>query len=677
MIDDLMDEEVPQGMTDSEICAVIDGELAQSIGYNDEVAHLRKTALEYYMGDAVGDLSPPDLDGLSRVVSKDLMDTVEWIMPSMMRLFCGSDSVARFEADSEADEKACDDATRFANHIIQERNEGFRLLHDAIKNALIQRMGIVKVYYCKDEDVRQETYQGISELDVQALTQDKTIQIVNVEQIDEQFYNVTVSSVGPQQPYKLEGVPPEEFRMNRDAKSIETARFVAHEVKKSRSDLVTMGLTDDEIKALSMGDDWGDQNGEEVTRSTVLSQYGAETEAVEKSQSEYLLTEAWLRIDADGDGVSEYRRVLKSGTVVLENEITDDHPFAMFCPILMPYQAVGLGVYDLIKDIQDIKTALSRNMLDNAYMANNSRSLVVEGQVNLDDLLNNVSNGVIRAQSLDSMREITTPFLGTAGMAMLDHFDKIRDGRTGVTEFNQGLGGSELQNTNIGSQGMQSMMNSAMQRVELIARVLAETGFKRLYRLVLKMVTQNHDRPAELKVNGRFIQIDPREWKNQYRLSISVGMAAISREAQVVNMQTVMSLQERGAQFGLATPKNAYNALSRMIENMGYRDASQFFTAPDENPQPQGPPEPDPKDVMDMQFKQAQLQMQTQLKQMDIDAQNRRNQQDNEVKVMLEREKIESAERIAYERIKADLLTKQPFDGAIGYNPQAANQVGQ
>lgn len=665
MIDEMMDEEVPQGMTDSEICAVIDGELAQSIGYNDEVAVLRKTALEYYMGEAVGDLSPPDLDGLSRVVSNDLKDTIEWIMPSMMRLFCGSDSVARFEADSQADEKACDDATRFVNHIIQERNEGFRILHDAIKNALMQRMGIVKAYYCKDEDVRQETYQGISELDVQSLMQDKTVQIVSVEPIDEQFFNVTVSSVGPQQPYKIEGVPPEEFRMNRDAKSIETARFVAHEVEKSRSDLVTMGLSDDEIKALSMGDDWGDQNAEEVTRSTVMSQYGSEPEPIEKSQDKYVLTEAWMRIDVDGDGVSEYRRFLKSGTVILENEVTDDHPFAMFCPILMPYQAVGLSVFDLIKDIQDIKTALTRNMLDNAYMANNSRSLVVENQVNLDDLLNNVSNGIIRAQSLDSMREITTPFLGTAGLAMLDHFDKVRDGRTGVTEFNQGLGGSELQNTNIGSQGMQSMMNSAMQRVELIARVLAETGFKRLYRLVLKMVTQNHDRPAELKVNGKFIQIDPREWKNQYRLSISVGMAAISREAQVQNMQTVLNLQERAGQFGLALPKNAYNALSRMIENMGYRDASQFFTAPDENPQPQGPPEPDPKDVMAAQ-----------LKQMDIDAQNKRNEADNQVKLMIAQMQIQSAERIAGERIRADLLTKQAFDGEIGYNPGAVNQVG-
>lgn len=665
MIDDEMTEDMPRGMTDSEICAIIDGELSQSIGNNDEVAVLRRTALEYYMGEAAGALSPPDLDGLSSVVSKDLMDTVEWIMPSMMRLFCGSDSVARFEADSEADEKACDDATRYVGHIIHERNEGFRILHDAIKNALIQRMGIVKVYYCKDEDVRQETYQGVSELDLQSLQSDKSIQIVSVEQVDEQFFNVTVSTVGPQEPYMLEGVPPEEFRMNRDAKSIEKARFVAHEVKKSRSDLVTMGLTDAEIKLLSKGDDWGDSSAESVGRSTVQNQYGSDTEAYEESQEEYTLTECWMQIDVDGDGVSEYRRILKSGVVVLENEVTDDHPFAMFCPVLMPYQAVGIGIFDLIKDIQEIKTALTRNMLDNAYMANNSRTAVVEGQVNLDDLLNNVSNGVVRVKSLDAMREMTTPFLGTAGMAMLDHFDKIRDGRTGVTEFNQGLGGSELQNTNIGSQGMQSMMNSAMQRVELIARVLAETGVKRLYRLTLKMVTQNHDRPAELKVNGRFIQIDPREWKNQYRISISVGMAAISREAQVQNMQAVLNLQERAGQFGLATPKNAYNALSRMIENMGFRDASQFFTAPEENPQPQGPPEPDPKDVMAAQ-----------LKQMDIDAQNKRNEADNQVKLMIAQMQIASAERIAGERIRADLLTKQSFDGEIGYNPEAVNQVG-
>ena len=149
MIDEMMDEESGQRpMSDSEICAVIDGELGQSVGQNDEVSVLRQSAMQCYMGEATGDLSPPDIEGQSKVVSKDLMDTVEWIMPSMMRLFCGSDTVARFEADSMADEKACDDATKYITHIIQEQNEGFRILHDAIKNALIQRMGIVKVYHC-------------------------------------------------------------------------------------------------------------------------------------------------------------------------------------------------------------------------------------------------------------------------------------------------------------------------------------------------------------------------------------------------------------------------------------------------------------------------------------------------------------------------------------------------
>lgn len=665
MIDDMMDEELGnRPMSDSEICAVIDGELSQSVGHNDDVSLLRQSAMQCYMGEATGDLSPPDIEGQSKVVSKDLMDTVEWIMPSMMRLFCGSDTVARFEADSMADEKACEDATKYITHIIQEQNEGFRILHDAIKNALIQRTGIVKVYYCKDSDVRQENYNGITALDLETLQSDRSVEIVSVEQVDEQFFNAVVSTVGPSQPYMISGVPPEEFRYNRDAKSIEKARFVAHESKKTRSDLVDMGLSDDEIRSLPMGDDWGDQSGEEVTRSTVLSLYGSEPEAFDKSQEKYSLTEAWLKIDADGDGKAEYRRILKCGKVILENEVTDDHPFAMFCTVLMPYQAQGLSMYDLILDIIHIKTSLTRNMLDNAYQANNSRTAVIEGQVNIDDLLNNVSNGIIRCDSLDSMREITTPFMGTAGLTMLDHFDKIRDGRTGVTEFNQGLGGNELSNTNIGSEGYQAMANSAMQRVELIARVLAETGIKRLYRLTLKMVTQNHDRSAELKVNGKFIQIDPREWKTQYRVSISVGMAAISREAQVNNMNMVMQWQERGAQFGLATPKNAYNALSRAVENMGYRDAGQFFTAPPDEPQEEQPPEPDPKDVLAAQ-----------LKQMDIDAQNKRNEADNQVKLTIAQWQIQSAERIAGERIRADLLTKQAFDGQIGYNPEAVDEV--
>lgn len=642
-------------LDDREIIAVIDKELQNAVGQGDNFAQLRADALDYYMGNATGRLSPPDVDGRSKVVDKSLMEAIDWVMPSFMRLFCGSDQVVRFEADSEADEKGAEDASMFVNHVIHEQNNGFVLLHDAIKNALLQRVGIIKVYMEEASDVRQERYDGISALDVQALQADKRVEIVSVEQVDAELFNVVVKVESTKNEYRLEGVPPEEFRMNRDARSIDTARFVAHEVERTRSELKSMGVSDADLDDIG-DEDWNDDYSE-AKRSDVMDWAYAE-DPREDSERCITLTEAYLRIDVDGDGISEYRRIVKAGNKILVNEEVDEHPFAMFSCILMPYQAIGLSLYDFLNDIVEIKTVLTRQMLDNVYLSNNQRTEVVEGQVNLDDLLNPRPAGIVRVKQPGMMRDITTPFIAEEAMAMLGHFGKVADSRSGATAFNAGLGGTELAGTQIGSNGYQDMANGAMQRVELMARVFAETGIRRLYRLVLKLVTQHQDRPAQMKVNGKWMQIDPREWKDQYRLNLSVGMVAASRSQQIQNMQLILQLQEQAAPHGLADEKNAYNALTRLTENMGYRDASQFFTMPSDEPKPEPPP---PPEVMIAQMKiqadkeksQNQAQIDVQVEQAKQNAQSVQAKETMQMDMAREQMRMENEKELA--KYKADL----------------------
>ena len=653
---------------DREIISIIDMELQNSVGNLDDFAQMQSDSLDYYMGNATGLLSPPSVDGRSGVVDKTLMEAIEWIMPSFMRLFCGSDQVVRFEADSEQDEKGANDASSFVNHVIHEQNNGFIILHDAIKNALMQRMGVVKVYLEEASDVRQETYNGITGLDVQSLKDDKRCQIVSIHQVDEGLFNVVIKVETSKNEYKIEGVPPEEFRINSDARNIDTARFVAHEVRRTKSELLTLGVSEDDIDQIGDSEDWFN-NYVSAKRSTVNnSTYLNEDNDRTDSEQTVKLTEAYLHLDMEGKGVSEYRRIVKAGNKILLNEPCDDHPFALFSCLLMPYQAVGLSLYDMLMDLVQIKTVLTRQMLDNVYLANNQRSEVVEGQVNLDDILNPRPLGIVRVKQPGMIRDITTPFVADSAMGMLDHFGKIADARSGATAFNAGLGGTSLKGTAIGSEGYQDMANGAMQRVELMARVFSETGIRRMWKLVLKLVTQNQDRPAQLKVNGKWTQVDPREWKDQYRMSISVGMAGASRQQQIANMQTILQLQEMAQNYGLADEQNAFNALSRLVENMGYRDVGQFFKAPDENAPPEEPPIPEAVQIAqakvqaDQQTAEMQAHLTQQTEQFRQDAQTKQSAEQMKMDLARDQMKMESEKELA--KYKADLDHKLAIEKA-------------
>ena len=653
----------PRGMSDGELAALIDGELNDSLGYDDTIAADRAEALDYYAGIAEGDLAPPDIDNRSTVVSRDLMDAVEWSMPSLMRLFAGSDEVVRFEPDHPGEEDAAKDATAACSHILWERNPGFTLIHDAIKTCLIQRIGILKVWCEEAFEERQERYSGLDAMAVEALGADPAVEIVAVEPSYQQatdpatggpamLLDVTVKRREGRKEYRIDGVPPEEFRISRDARSVESPRFIAHEPSSvTASDLISMGFDPELVGTLpTLGTD---RTGERAERHRREGWDPTTAEEGDDSQRKIEIVDCWIRADVDGDGVAEYRHVMKSGSTILVNEVTDDHPFALFSPILMPFRVIGLSLHDLLKDIVRIKTALTRQVLDNAYLANNPQRLVARGAgVDIDALLNPSPGSHVETNDINGVRDLTVPNIGAEGLGLIAYIDKVRDARTGVSEFNQGLGAGALRDTKIGSEGAQEMMASAMQRVELMARVLAETGFKRTYRLILKALCQYQDREMQLRVNGRWLRLDPREWHTRYRLSVAVGMGSMSRGVQLAGLQAVMALQEKAAALlpGLVTPTNAYNALARFVEANGFRDAGQFFTAPpppeEQPPEQDAPPEPSPDALV-------QSQALVEAEQIKAQAAAQRAAQENVVKVQIEREKIEAEKQIKLAEIQS------------------------
>jgi hypothetical protein len=655
-------------MTDEDLAALVDHELSNAIGVDDELAQAGERNLDYYHGEPVGNLAPPEVEGRSKVVSRDVLDTIEWIMPALMRLFAGSDEVVRFEPDAPEEQQGADDATAYIGYLIHRKNNGFLLLHDAIKSALIARRGVVKCYCDKSWEQREERYTGLSVIEREALLADPEVELISEEIIEADLNGMPGVPQGAQLPPELlttynvhvhrrqqlvtlraEGCPPEEIRISRKARSIESAPFVAHVVERTVSELKSLGY--DPALVDSAADDASLEGaGEREARHGYDGSWHW-NDSPDPSQRKITLAESFVTVDFNGDGIAEYRRIVKAGNVVFENDVVDDNEFALFCPILMPYKAIGLSVADLVTDLQEIKTALTRQVLDNVYLSNNPMREVVEGQVNLDDLLSPRPGGIVRVKAPGMTRDLVTPFVASNGMTLIDYFDKVREARTGITDFNQGLNPESLSKTNVGSMGVEALINAGMQRVELIARVFAETGIKRLYLLMLKLACQHVNRVQQVKINGRWMMIDPRAWRNQYDMTVSIGIGTASRQQQIANLREILGLQKEAAAVGLATPTNAYKALTRLAEAMGYRDSDQFFTAPKSDaaaPGAQGAPQPDDS--------QAAAQALIQAEQIKAQSSQQRAQMDNASKLQIAQMKIESDERIAQMKAETDLI---------------------
>lgn len=605
-------------MRDSELCALIDRQCDNGIGADSLFSQQRERAMEFYLGEAKGELAPPSVDGRSRVVSKDLMDTVEWAMPGIMEALTGADDVVTFKPRRPGDERAAEDATSYVNHVIYEENEGFITLHDAIKQALIARMGVVKVWCDKSWEEEEERYEGLSIAEVQALENDPDIEVVEVTPYGEQppagmaegmppelavEFEVVAKRKAEKVKFRVEGVPPEEFRVNKDARTLESAEFVAHEVERTASDLISEGWPKDEVNKLPRGRAYR-YEGDELARHDYDGSWDYNADEGDKSQQKIIVTEAYIRVDTNGDGIAELRRVVKAGTYIHENEVTDDHPFALGTPILMPYKVIGISLYDLVEDLQRIKTALMRQILDNVYLTNNPRTEIVENMVNLDDFLNPRPGGAVRVKQAGSMREITVPFVAEAGLGVVQAIDQVRDTRTGVTEANSAMTADSLSKSNVGSEGVQALMTSGAQRIRLIARVLAETLVKRIYRLVLKEVTQYQDRPAQIQINGRWLEVNPREWKNGFHLRVNVGVGTTEKRQQIANLTMLGEAQGRLLEVGIVTPENLLNTATDLVKAMGYHEPERYFS----QPQPQQDSGPPPEVILEQMKQQGRLQ---------------------------------------------------------------------
>ena len=625
----------PRKMTEDELVSQLNSEIYGATGYaNTELSNQREESMKYYLGEKFGN----EIDGRSEIVTTDVRDTVEYIMPSLMRIFTTHNNIAEFEPQGPEDVQMAEQATNYINYVFNRQNNGFKVLYDAFKDALISKTGVIKHYWEEKEEVTTETYTNLTEIEYQSILANDDFEVVEHTEtvvqkaVTDDFGNLVSPKVVEHDVkakcYKSSGqvrvaaVPPEEFLVSRRAPSLEDADFVCHRVKKSVSDLIAEGYDASVVNEIPSYDQSEAEMNEER-----LARFSYDDDSVPPSEGsgpnkKVWIDECYIRIDFDNDGIAELRKITKGGNYILDNEEIDMIPFSAICPMPIPHKFYGMSIADTVKDIQLIKSTIMRNLLDNMYLTNNARYAVMAGQVELDDLLTSRPGGIVRMRAPNAVTALPTPQIQNYAFDMVKYLDSVREERSGVSKMTQGLNPDVL-TSHVTSGAISAATESAMQRVELIARIFAETGVKDLFTNIYALVQRYEDRKKMFYLNGKFVPIDVSRWKEKLNCTINVGVGSGSQQSKMQTMSGIMQIIQQLVQNGgmgtLVTPQNIYNAVSEFIAQSGYKNTDQFISNPQMMPPPQ-PPEPTVEEKIQNQKSQIELQkLQLQAAEIELD----------------------------------------------------------
>ena len=695
-----VDIAAPEPMDDAELEAIVNGELQDAVSYIDsDISPIRAKGTEYYRGDPFGN----EEDGRSQVVAMEVRDTVSAMMPSLMKVFFSSENVVEYVPRGPEDEAAAQQATDYANFVFTADNNGFMQSYAIFKDALVRKCGIAKYWWEETEEVRIEEYSGLDDQTVQVLMQedaqvtivmsypDPAISPEQVAMVQEQaamagvevppppmLHDVQVKRVLKDGRIRVMAVPPEELIIDRRARSFEDAGIIAHRQMLTVGKLIEMGYDMDEIEPnLSSAD--LETNDEYLARQPLSTGLGA-NDSMNPMQRSLLYVEAYLRVDYDGDGLPELRKVccMGSGYKMVRNLPSSYIPFVDFPfdpePHTSPIEA--MSVFDITHDIQEIKSQVLRNTLDSLAQSIHPRTAVVEGQVNIDDVLNNETGAVIRMRAPGMVQPLAQPFVGQAGYSMLEYLDQVREDRTGMSKAAMGLNADALQSST--KAAVAATISASQSRLELTARIMAE-GMKKLFKGILFLLTTHQDKPRMVRLRNQWVQIDPRAWDASMDVAVNIGLGNGDTNERLQALMMVMQKQEQiMGQFGLqnpvVTPQMYTRTLQKIVELSGMKDSSQYFQMlPPDFQIPQAEPKPTPEQVLasvqaesiqaDIQKKAAELELKRQ--QMMRDDDYRRDQMAQEFllkKYELELKygtQISNAELMAAQNLDREAMRQQ------------------
>ena len=586
-------------MTEGELVKIIESHVDDGIGSESgELSSTRQKLLDRYLGELYGN----EKDGQSKIVTREVMETIEWAMPAVMRVFSGNSRFVEFEPEGPEDEQAAEQETDAVNYVYNKDNNGFVTTYTIAKSALLNPNSYVKVYRDEPEQATTEQYENLTDQELIKIYSDSELEIIAAETNDDGLYDIEVKRTSVRSKIKVDPLPEDEVVVdgNWAHLMLEGCPFVCHKPEKTHSELLLMGLDETKLDQ-AYSSDLGTQ--EERNRNTYTDERDFDDES-HKALRKYRYHECFMLVDFDGDGIAERRRVVMIGNQIFENEETDEQPVEAAAAILMPHKHIGLSYAQTITDLQDVKTTVMRQLMTNMYRSNNPRTIALKG-ANMSDLLANRANGIIRATNVgDVTSEPVTPIIGQV-LPLLDLLDQQKEMRSGVTRNGMGLDANILAKSTEGA--FMGALEKADQRIEMLVRTFAETVFKSIALKIHALLIKQGDTKF-IKSSGQWVEVNPSEWKKRETMTVRVGIGNGDRKQKMVAANMIIMEQDKLVQSGamdvLVSKQNIYNARRLLTEAAGEVNVDKYFMNPQLTPPPPPQqPQPDPNMLMIQQNK--------------------------------------------------------------------------
>jgi len=602
----------PKKMTDDEIESTVAKAIQDAVDFvESEISEDRVKAQRYFDGET--DLGYED--GRSSVVATKVRDIIRSIKPSLMRVFLNTDKPVEFVPKGPEDVGNAEQATSYVHWKFNELG-GYKILNDAFHDALVKKTGIVKTYWEDYDEYETFTFTNLSDAEFALIVNEDDIEVIEHSETIEismdpmgmemqvTRHDIKIVKTFTKGKLCVESVPPEEFFVDRDARSIDDAYVVCHRAEMRVGDVVAMGFDFDEVSELSGISETDSLTDEEEQARRGYSRDRMDEDYNDPSMKNVLITEAYMRMDVDGTGYPIlYKFILGgSGYELMDMMPCDNIPFAVFECDPEPHAFYGRSVADLIMNDQDASTSMLRGVLDNVALTNNPQLGVIEELTNMDDLLNNEIGAIVRMKQQGAVTPMSVPFVAGTTLPAMQYMDQQIEQKTGVTRASMGLDPDALQNTT--ATAVNATMQAAAGQVEVIARNFAEGGMKRLFKLMLEEFIKNTDDETVMRLNGRFTPIDPRVWNSDMDLSINVGLGTGQEDTKMAALNQALGMQMQiwsnyGPSNGLVTMTQIRNTLADMLAMGGLRNSDRYFM----------PMDPQTEQLLVQQAQQAQQAM--------------------------------------------------------------------
>jgi hypothetical protein len=567
----------------------------------------------------------------STYVSTDVRDAIMLMLPALIRLFGASESPVYLVPRSQEEVDQAEQATNYVNYTFWCDNPGFLILYGALKDALTVKTGFVK-WWCDEnkETVKKRFTQVTADQIRQVIMENPTAKLIHVgNPVPSGMPQLPTppaspppgappspspsgmdGSPGPMPPpsmsspmgappptfdevivqfelnkplIKVAGVPPEEMRLDRYARTFKDSRIVGHERVVPVDQMIAMGYTREECMEHVQSQD--------INEMTMESQMRNAGRFMSTRVGDGVLYGEWfIKADKDGDGSPELRYICTMGEThkIVHDEEANRVKFALFSCDPISHTIVGDSIADYTYDIQKIKTNMMRGVLDSLAESINAKTVVNELTVNLDDALNDDLGAVIRTRGdpSQSVMFAQTPFVGQAAMPIIDSLNDTLSRRTGLSDAAKGLDPKALQSST--QIGVEAIVNGAQERVELVARVLCETGFKDLFTGLFNEICENPNPPRTLRVNGKFVPYDTSTFDASMSVEVNPNLGKGSDMVRMMALTGIKQDQQALiAQMGLANPicgvQEMLNTMTDMLALANVKNVGRYFKTP--NPQ--------------------------------------------------------------------------------------------